>query len=184
MTSDMACVYVITNTVNNKQYVGVTKNPKTRMNAHACHTIPTKAAIKNAIKAYGRDKFKMEILFYGTQEYCYQMEPKIISLYNTKSPSGYNICSGGRGAIGLVGELNGMYGRLGELHPNYGKPGYRTGKFHSEETKAKMRQSHLGQKRSEESKEKMRIQAKKRFENPEYVAKLRASGFGSVNKKD
>lgn len=168
--SDLACVYRITNTVNGAQYIGVTKNPSARMNQHACHKIPTRAAIKNAIAKHGRDKFTMDILLYSTQEYCYMMEPKIIEAYNTMSPNGYNICKGGRGAVGLRGELNGMYGRRGEAHQHFGKVGYNKGKKLSEATKEKMRVAHLGQKRSLESCEKIKQVALNR--SPELLQRM------------
>ena len=166
----VAHLYKITNTVNDMVYIGVTKYPKHRMNAHACFKTPTKSIIKNAIQKYGRDKFKFQVLLTSTQEYCYEMESKVIEAYNTLKPNGYNICSGGRGAIGLTGEMNGMYGRTGESHPHYKKPGYNLGRKMSEETKAKMRKSHLGQKRSAESREKMRQVALNR--SPELLKRM------------
>ena len=154
--SDVAYLYRIVNTENGMQYIGVTKNPKVRFRGHAFHNTKTRSLLKAAIKKYGVEKFKMDILLVSTQDYCYDMEAKLIEACGTKKPGGYNICSGGRGAIGLDGEMNGMFGRTGAAHPHFGKPGYNLGRKLSEETKEKMRQSHLGQKRSDESREKIR----------------------------
>jgi group I intron endonuclease len=138
--ADVAHLYKITNTVNDMVYIGVTKNPRMRMNAHACAVTPTKSIIKNAMKKYGRDKFTLQVLLTSTQDYCYEIERKAIEAYNTLKPNGYNICTGGMGAIGIYGEKNGMFGRK-----------------HSPETLEKMRQVRVGQKATAETKEKMRI---------------------------
>ena len=165
-------------------YIGVTKNPKSRMNAHACSVTPTKSILKNAMKKYGRDKFTMQVLLTSTQEYCYEMERKAIEAYKTLKPNGYNICTGGMGAIGIYGDKNGMFGRK-----------------HSPETLEKMRQTKLGKKMSAESKAKMSAahkgrvmtleqrenlsQIKKRlWQDPEQQAKMIAAGFGAGRRKD
>ena len=55
-------VYLITNLINDKKYVGITNNIKRRWSNH-CH--PSKGreqVISNAIKKYGVDNFKFEVL--------------------------------------------------------------------------------------------------------------------------
>lgn len=168
--NNVAYLYKITNTINDLVYIGVTKNPKVRFRGHAFHNTKTRSLLKNAIKKYGAENFRMELLCMSTVDYCYEMEIKAIEAYNARTPNGYNICTGGRGSRGLTGEFNGMYGRRGELHPHYGKPGYRTGIKATEETKAKMSESHRGMKHSEESKERMRELARNR--SPELLAKM------------
>jgi group I intron endonuclease len=180
--SDVAYLYQIVNAIDGLQYIGVTKNPKVRFRSHAFHNTKTRSFLKNAIKKYGVDSFKMNILLIGTQKYCYEMEAKVIAAYNTKSPNGYNICSGGIGAVGLNGEANGMYGRTGELHPNFGKPGYNLGKKMSEETKEKMRQAHLGKKLSQETREKLKKNALNR--TPDILQHIKDARLAAlVNKK-
>ncbi len=160
----VAFVYKITNTLNGMEYIGVTKNPKGRLRAHACTTTPTKSIIKNALKKYGREVFKMELLIQGTQEYCYEMEAKLINAFNTLTPNGYNICTGGRGAIGIYGEKNGMFGRKHSPETLEKMRAVRAGKKISEETKEKMRLAHLGQKRTPEQCERIRQAALNRSE--------------------
>ena len=162
--ANVAHLYKITNIINDMVYIGVTKNPHHRMIAHACFTTPTKSIIKNAIKKYGRDKFHLQVLLTSTQEYCYEMERKAIEAYNTLKPNGYNICTGGVGAIGIFGDMNGMFGRK-----------------HSPETLEKMRVSHLGQKRSAESCEKMKQIALNR--SPELLAKMREARNATFARK-
>lgn len=157
----IAYLYKITNTINDMVYIGVTKNPRTRMNAHACSKTPTKSIIKNAIQKYGRDNFTLQVLVMGTQAYCYELESRAIVAYNTLKPNGYNICTGGKGAIGIFGEVNGMFG-----------------KQHSEETREKIRLRHLGRKASEETKEKMRESSKRRVISEENTLKMHTSMTG------
>ena len=173
--SSVCGVYVITNKLNNRQYVGVSKNPHTRLKQHANPRKKTKSIITNAIKHHGLENFEIKILFYADRKYCFEMESKIISLFNTQTPNGYNICSGGIGANGLCGEYNGMYGKKGELSPQYGKVGKDAaffGKKHTEETKQKMRLSHSGQKRTDETKELIRKIAIEKWKNPVFREKV------------
>ena len=94
---DRACCYLITNPINNKQYIGVTTNFSSRMREH-----PYKPNILFApdINKYGWDNFNKEILFYGTKDYCYYMESKLIEKYNTV----YNIAPGGEFNSAKTGE--------------------------------------------------------------------------------
>ena len=181
MTEVVAYVYRLTNKVNGKQYVGVSKNPRRRFHEHARHMLNSKSIIKNAILKNGVENFSFEILCKASQIYCYELEAKIITAFNTRAPNGYNICTGGRGAHGLDGELNGMYGRRGSLHPHYGKPGYSRGLRPSEETRAKMSASRKGKKRSPELCAKMKAIAASR--SPELLAKMREARTAAIRRK-
>ena len=87
-------VYVITNLINNKQYVGQSKNPEQRFKQHCYHNKKNYTSlISCAIQKYGKDNFKMEILYYGP-EYN-EKEIYYISKLNTLTPDGYNIATGG-----------------------------------------------------------------------------------------
>jgi group I intron endonuclease len=181
MTEAVAYVYRITNKVNGMQYIGVSKNPRRRFNEHARRMLKSKSVIKCAMLKYGVENFVMDILCKASQKYCYELEAKVVATFNTVSPNGYNICSGGRGAIGLPGHLNGMYGRRGAMHPHYGKPGYSAGLRPSAETREKMRLSHLGQKRSPEMCARMKEIALNR--SPELLAKMREARTAAIRKK-
>lgn len=98
-------VYRITNTVNGKAYIGVTKNLKRRMQAHMTLVNRGKGlALHSAMRKHGADMFTMEVLLYcGTLEYAYDAEIKCIKAFNTQS-CGYNITAGGDGVRSLTDE--------------------------------------------------------------------------------
>lgn len=90
------CVYVHTNKINGKKYVGVTSlNPESRWrngNGYSHNTYFT-----NAIKKYGWDEgFTHEIIAENLSvEDAYQMEKDLIAKYDCMNPNGYNATSGG-----------------------------------------------------------------------------------------
>lgn len=95
MTQDVAYLYKITNLVNGKLYIGVSNNPDNRKRQHfsssSCRLVNT------AVRKYGKDNFKFDVICSGTIDYIYDLEPKAIKLYNSDSTTGhgYNIASGG-----------------------------------------------------------------------------------------
>ena len=180
---EVAYLYSITNALDGMMYIGVTKNPKVRFRGHSVHNTKTRSILKEAIKKYGVENFKMDILCKGTQDYCYEMEAKAIESFNTRKPNGYNICSGGRGSVGIFAEYNGMYGKKGKLHHNYGKPGYRTGIPHTEETKKKMSEARKGIVFSEETKAKISALQKVKWADPEFKQKMIEKGFCAGRKR-
>jgi hypothetical protein len=94
-------LYKITNTVNGKMYIGVTKDPEKRKKQHF-HSYPTKGKnypIRHALKKYGRDNFSFEIICIGSEDYIYDLEKKAIIAYGTIR-KGYNVAAGGKGGAG------------------------------------------------------------------------------------
>lgn len=88
-------VYVHTNIINNKKYVGITKRvPELRW----CNGKGYKGQVFGAaIEKYGWDNFKHEVLYSGlTQEEAEQKEIELIALWNTCDRHyGYNRHKGG-----------------------------------------------------------------------------------------
>ncbi len=80
-----------------KQYIGVTKRTAhQRFRDHVrCAASDRPSAVQHAINLYGSGEFKVEVLVQADWEYLLELEPKLIRLYRTKAPSGYNITSGG-----------------------------------------------------------------------------------------
>lgn len=100
MQEEVHYLYKITNLVNGKLYIGVTKNPKHRMRQHFHNKKQNKnSIIRKAVNKYGPENFKFEVVCIGNKEYIYDLEVKVIALYNTIE-DGYNIKPGGIGGAG------------------------------------------------------------------------------------
>lgn len=97
----MGYIYKITNNITNKCYIGETKqnNIEVRWNQHK-NTIKNGIgcpALKYAVKKYGIENFKFEILLICFDEDRYKYEIEYIKKYNSQVPNGYNILGGGPG---------------------------------------------------------------------------------------
>jgi len=89
----MACVYVVTNKINNKIYVGQTiKTSEERINDHKY----TKGLLGKAIRKYGKDNFIIKEYSDIRKEWLDWAEIELIKLYNSVIPNGYNISLGGQ----------------------------------------------------------------------------------------
>ena len=96
-------LYKITNTLNSKVYVGITKNPVKRKAQHFKNrkSHKTISLIKQAIDKYGEDNFSFEILCVGSKNYILDLEVRAICAYRaTEKRFGYNIKAGGQGGAG------------------------------------------------------------------------------------
>jgi group I intron endonuclease len=155
-------IYIITNTINQHRYVGMTSKPlNVRWSNHKADARRNKPYILHkAIRKYGEDNFTIELLEecnVGSLDELGLIETRYIKELNPE----YNMSLGGEGnrGISMAGEKNGMFNkkhteeskakmrtnrkgkgaRHGELNPRYGKPGTFAGCQHTEETKLKMR---------------------------------------------
>lgn len=97
-------IYKVTNQINNKSYIGKSKDIHTRWRAH--HTEPFnsnsdmyESLIYRAIRKYGIDNFTFEILEYCTEEKLNEREKFWIEYYHTwikdELCQGYNMTPGG-----------------------------------------------------------------------------------------
>jgi group I intron endonuclease len=103
----MGFIYKITNIVSGKCYIGETReeNPENRWKKHI-QTINRNSgcpALKDAIKKYGIDKFKFEVLIICFDEDRFIYEKEYIAKYKSQVPNGYNILPGGEGG-GFLGK--------------------------------------------------------------------------------
>lgn len=122
------CVYIHTNKINGKKYIGLTGqgNPNNRW--HNGTNYRNSPHIRRAIEKYGWNNFEHEIYANNlTAEEASNLEIELIKKFNTTDENfGYNLDSGGSRTT------------------------------HSEATKQKMRNKALGRKQSPESIEKIR----------------------------
>ena len=88
------CVYKITNLINHKIYIGITKrNPKIRFNEHFSNK---KELLYKAKEKYGKDNFLLEIIESNVSEDMIdEKERYYIQLYKSLVPNGYNLSQGG-----------------------------------------------------------------------------------------
>ena len=97
------CVYVHTNKINGKKYVGITsRRPEDRWDYGCGYRGQT--YFYRAIQKYGWDNFKHEVLLTNeTKEYTCAAEKCLIKAYASNNPKyGYNLSSGGEaGAAGI-----------------------------------------------------------------------------------
>lgn len=95
-------IYIITNKINKKQYIGQSKDPYERFKQHCHRKQRDNSLIDKAIQKYGKDNFVLEIL--GWYENYNEMEKYYISLYKSKTPNGYNIMEGGKEPPRWIGD--------------------------------------------------------------------------------
>jgi len=143
-------IYVITNLINGKQYVGqTTQNLAKRWQAHQCKG----HILHKAIKKYGTSGFSIEQIDTAlTQDELNTKEVHWIENLNTISPNGYNLSLGGHGR-GIIFSEETRH-KMSEA---------KIGTKLSKEHKANIGIAHKGQKQSEETKQKLSIKAKNRL---------------------
>lgn len=137
-------IYKTINLINGKIYLGKhqTKNPNDSY-------MGSGIAIKNAIKKYGKENFKKEIIFIFDNED--EMNAKEKELINEKWVNDKNTYNKGVG---------------GEGGPHF------LGKTHSEEAKRKVAEASKKRTHSEEAKKKISEANRRRWKNPEFKKKV------------
>lgn len=91
------CVYMHTNKINGKKYVGQTKMKPEERWGRKGHRYKECTHFFNAIKKWGFDNFEHEIVYSGlSHTEANKKEQELIELYNTRnSKYGYNLREGG-----------------------------------------------------------------------------------------
>lgn len=143
------CVYVHTNTINGKKYVGQTcKKPEHRWGKDG-NGYKDCTYFYNAIQKYGWDNFEHEIIKSNlTLDEANELETSFIKEYNTMDQeNGYNLQSGGHNykfSEEALKNISIAQKKRFESPEELAKlRGYMKGKHHSEEVKEKMRNIHL-----------------------------------------
>lgn len=166
-------LYLITNKVNGKRYVGITSSTvEARMSRHRYSALKLNCPypIHAAIRKYGWENFMVELGGTAeTYEELLRWEKFIIKELGTQAPNGYNITEGGRGCYGrrLSDETKQKMsikakqrppvseetrrklseaGRRREYKPlgPTGRPAWNRGLKHSDESRAKMSAARSG----------------------------------------
>lgn len=168
------CVYIHTNKLNGKKYIGQTccKNPNERWANGKGYN--SNEHFYRAIKKYGWDNFEHEIIYQNlTHEEANEIECELINKYNTLNEKfGYNKKEGGSYGSHTeetkkkISKNNSRWNK-GKHHSHEqiekmklawvkkkenGYVSYNKGKHLSEEQKEKLRQANIGKKHSEETK--------------------------------
>jgi group I intron endonuclease len=131
-------VYLITNLVNNKKYIGITNQGFKVRWKHHCYEAKSGSTfhLHRAMIKYGFDQFYIEVMCEcETYERLKELEKIYIEKYNSYNRDfGYNLTKGGDGTFG---------------------------RFHSEGTKEKIRQKAIGRKKGVRSKKIQKIKSNK-----------------------
>ena len=133
----MPNVYIVTNALNGKQYIGFTTGPvELRWEQHLKNAGNSrKGALYNAIRKYGTGVFQIQSLRQVQRaDTAKRLEIFFIKQFKTLAPDGYNMTRGGDGVTGIS---------------------YWVGRHHTEESKRKMSFIHKGHKQSPATRKKI-----------------------------
>lgn len=175
-------LYVITNKLNGKQYVGITSvSIRRRWGAHVQGARKgEERAICRAIRKYGADAFEIkEAGSADTWESLCNKERELIAALKTLGPDGYNMTSGGDGLFGPSDELRTRMSHKGWHHmiEALKKIGIASkGHSVSPETRIKISKARAGKKLTLEHRAKLSAakMGKKLPRSPEHSAKISA----------
>lgn len=204
----MGFIYLRTNKVNGKKYVGQATDLEERQRKWNCLKQPYAGIFLNRARAkYGLNAFDFEILKECKDEELNQWEMYYIKELNTKAPNGYNLTDGGDGKLGCPCSEETKKkiadGNRGKKHSEEAKKKMSEqqkgennsfyGKHHSEESKQKMSEAKKGKTPwnkgktniySEETKKKMSEVAKTRIYTEERRKKLSEAGKGRKHSEE
>lgn len=167
-------VYLVTNRVNGKRYVGKTNRPSARWYAHKMHAVRNdeKTALYSAMQKHGIENFTFEVIeSFDSEEDALFFEGWWIEYLGTRAPHGYNLTDGGEGASGAKRSEETRrkmsIAQLGRPHPPVGA-----------ETRAKIAAASRGRRHSAESRALMSRNAvgmRGKRHSPEARAKMSAA---------
>ena len=90
----MVFVYKIVNSVNDKEYIGITNNIKLRWNSHVYSSKTKNTPLYTAMRKYGTDRFDMQVICVCPDwAYACKVEIELIQ----QSSYLYNLAAGGEG---------------------------------------------------------------------------------------
>lgn len=90
-------VYIVTNLINYKQYVGITLQSIERRWSQHCSIKSECPALRDSIQEFGKENFKIEQIISAINiDSLNYLEEFLIKSLNTLAPNGYNLSSGGK----------------------------------------------------------------------------------------
>ena len=205
-------VYKATNCINDKVYICVSGRPLNdiiSMQLSKARTKERKMKLKDAymgkspfhkaILRHGSHNFKFETLHMNvSQKKAYKLKKQYIKEYNAMNPEyGYNCTTGGKESFKnaphvierIIEAQTGktmpdsyvelMKARVGELHPAFGFK-------HSKQARENMKQGQLNSDyvQSEESKKRTSETMKRRWQEPEVIAKMAKRKLRDISGKN
>ena len=145
----MGIIYIATNQINGKQYVGKTVRPlsERRVTHQLNATKGQKSAFYNALRKYGFDAFDWDVVIDDVpDDDLNSLEIENIKWFDSKAPNGYNLTDGGDGLNNPTQETRDKIGLANKNRPP--------------EVIEKMRMAQLGKKASLETRAKMSLKRK------------------------
>ena len=153
----MGIIYLITNLINGKKYVGQTRQ-KLRDRMYQHRSSKKTSGIDGAIQKYGWEKFTVEVIEECPVENLNEREKYWIEFYDCKAPKGYNLTDGGDGILNCSQSTRAKLSKASKGRPlsqsarenlaiinsGEGNPFY--GKHHTEKTKATISEKLTGRK--------------------------------------
>jgi group I intron endonuclease len=128
-------LYLISSTLNDRVYVGITSKLNKRINTHSYYMwkgvgYGYKSHLYASAKKYGLSKFTFSLVsIFDNREDLNKAEIDLIAKYKSDGVPLYNLTNGGEGSLGWIpsdetrdkmsAAKKGKY--TGENHPNYGK---------------------------------------------------------------
>ena len=173
-------IYIATNTINMKQYVGqsVRAPHRKRGRIHNHRLAKDKYLFHRAIRKHGFDNFNWEVIHYpgASQDALNAIERWHIAKRDALFPNGYNLETGGKSGGRLAPETRVKLSVLnkGNNNPNYGKK-------RSPETRAKIAAALKGRPRPPETRAKLSAAQRGKTHSPETRAKMSKGRKGEKN---
>lgn len=118
-------IYMITSP-SQKKYIGqTTDSVEKRWDQHKKNAYANRnkcVYIERAIRKYGIEKMNFDILLICPKDELDYYETKFIEFYNTLSPNGYNLTTGGKNNFEFCNEIKEKMSlvKIGDKNPNYG----------------------------------------------------------------
>lgn len=175
--------YLVTNTVNGKQYVGITtKTVAQRWRKHVGDRTRDCGcrALSRALRRYGPEAFTVEhVASARTLEDLKEVERELIQQHGTLAPKGYNLTSGGDGGWRPAEEVREMFRKNAERH-RFRPPAERVGVADPPEPRRGTENPFYGRKHSPESLARMSAAKKEKRPSAGTRAKMAVARIGRV----